>query len=368
MKTRPAKKIGKYIPVWLPLGFDGTTKRKVRYCKTRSDADKLTAVINRWKANKDAPIDTTIRVDEMALKWISYLQTEIGDLTKLPTILAHWRATGANVVETQITDAVSKYLAWRTGGSPATKLDVRSRLNQFAGAFHGRTVSSLNHKEIEDYIGTYNSLANKERHFVRVSQFIDWCVTQGLASMNPMDRLLAPKGEAHEAQIYKVDDIAKILEATDKHRPEFLAGFICELYGFVRIQEIKKVLWSDINFRENEGYIHVRREIGKGNRERYIPLCGVLRHWLTPLRKDSGNVVPKDYSAKTVVELAGVTYSNNAFRHSAISYTISAQDPEAGIRQVNAWSGHSESTCRGAYLKWVDPLEAKRFLSLRRTA
>jgi integrase len=368
MKTRPAKKIGKYIPVWLPLGFDGTTKRKVRYCKTRGDADKLVAAINRWKANKDAPIDTTIRIDEMALKWVSYLQTEIGDLTKLPKILAHWRATGANVVETSITDAISKYLAWRTSGSVATKTDVRSRLNQFGGAFSGRSVSSITHTEISAYIDTYKSLANKERHFIRVSQFIDWCVTQGLASMNPMDKLLAPKPEAHEAQIYKVDDIAKILNATDEHAPENLAAFICELYGFVRIQEIKKLQWDDINFREEDGYIHVRREIAKGNRERYIPLCGVLRHWLTPLRKESGNVAPKNYDHKTVVELAGVKYSNNAFRHSAISYTISAQDPEAGIRQVNLWSGHSESTCRGAYLKSVDPQEAKRFLALRRAA
>jgi integrase len=367
MNTRPAKKIGKYIPVWLPLGFDGTTKRKVRYCKTKSDADKLTAVINRWKANKDAPIDTTIRVDEMSLKWISYLQTEIGDLTKLPTILAHWRATGANVVETQIADAVSKYLAWRTGGSAATKLDVRSRLNQFAGAFHGRTVSSLQHKEIEDYIGTYNSLANKKRHFIRVSQFIDWCVTQGLASMNPMDKLLAPKPPVKEPEIYSVDAIAKILESTEKHHPEFLAPFICELYGFVRVQEIKKVLWSDINFRENDGYIHVRREIAK-TRERFVPLCGVLRHWLTPLRKESGPIAPKKYIARKVVEMAGVTYIRNGHRHSAISYAISAQDPEVGIRQVTEWSGNSEPVVRASYLKSIDPLEAKRFLSLRRTA
>jgi integrase len=368
MKTQPAKSGNQTKPwaVWTPIGFDGQTKRLPKYFRTKSDAEEFAAVVNRWKSDRGRLVDTEVRVNETSLRWISFLETELGgDLSKLPRIISHWRTTGSDTVEIDILAAVEKYVAWREANdtNQRTTSDVSCRLKVMAGAFAGRKADTIAPGEMQSFLDGYKP-ANRERYFRRASQFFDWCVMQKFSGINPCSKLETPKvEELSTPEVYTVDDVEKILTTAEAHFPEIFAGVVLQTFAFTRAAEVQKIDWSDIDFEERT--IRIRKEVSKVRRERYIPVCSVLAHWLEPVRRSSGSVVVGKYKVSAAVKKAGATFIQNGLRHSCLSYSLSA-NPEHGVALTAQWSGNSEAIAKKHYLRSIKEAEGKRYLALRR--
>jgi integrase len=366
MKTQPARSGNATKPwcVWCPIGFDGQAKRLPRYFRTKTEADEFASTVNRWKSDRSRPVDTEVRVNETSLRWIAYLEAEIGDLSKLPRIVSFWRSNGSDIVEIALSDAVEKYVDWRKANDKnlLTVSDVHVRLRVLAGAFANRKADSITPSELQRWLDGYNS-ANRKRYFRRVSQFFDWAAMQKFCAVNPCTKLETPKTEDKTPEVYSVDDVEKILNTAEKHYSKIFAGIVLQAFGFIRAEEVKKMNWSDIDFEERT--IRVRKEVSKVKRERFIPLCSVLAHWLEPVKRASSSVVTGPYKVSAVAQKAGVDFLDNGLRHSCLSYSLSA-NPEHGVALVAQSAGNSEAIAKKHYLRSIKESEGKRYLALRR--
>ena len=366
MQTQPAKSGNATKPwcVWCPAGFDGKAKRLPRYFRIKTEAAECAAAVNRWKSDRTRPVDTEIRVNETSLRWIAYLEAEIGDLSKLPRIVSFWRSNGSDVVEIVLSDAVEKYVDWRKANdkNPLTVSDVHVRLRVLAGAFANRKADSIISSELQRWLDGFNP-GNRKRYFRRASQFFDWAVMQKFCGINPCAKLETPKTEDKTPEVYTVDSIEKILNTAEKEFAGMFPGIVLQTFAFTRSAEVRKIDWSDIDFAEKT--IHIRKSVSKVKRERYVPLCLVLAHWLEPVRRSSGPIVAGQYTVSAVAKKCGVTFVQNGLRHSCLSYSLSA-NPEHGVALVAQWSGNSEGIAKRHYLRSIKESEGERYLALRR--
>lgn len=88
-------------------------------------------------------------------------------------------------------------------------------------------------------------------------QAVKW----GLLPENPMDRVVLPKAEEREVQVWDEEEAARLLEAASGHR--LFALFRLALATGMRIGEIAALRWEDVDF--ERGRIRVARTVsGKG--------------------------------------------------------------------------------------------------------
>lgn len=382
IQPTPSPSRSKPWRVILPVGFDGITKRKPRYFRTQSEADTLCAEINRWKANRDAPVEA-IQVDQSELRWLAFLREEVKDLSLLPEIVAHWKKTGSGAVNaTSVDDAVSLYVSYREGNASnkRTLNDIRWRLREFGREFGERPMHQITASEISDYLETKTEGWARKSQFKRISQFFSWCKQRKMISLDPCEDVPAPKVQFLEPEIYLVESVAALLEEADTNHKEIFCYVALSAFAFLRQAELCReyandsVLdWSDFNWKNK--IITVRAKVAKrtgrkNGDQRYIQMSDNLVEFLRPYAGESGPVV-EPYHRKFYQllnrchEAAEVDLIANGLRHSCLSYYIAAH-PEVGIAKAAILAGNSESVSRRHYIKSLHQEEGLKYWGLRR--
>lgn len=233
--------------------------------------------------------------------------------------------------------------------------DVRDFLEQC-----GLPAAQAGPEDIVRYFEMRSNLLSKRsqaRILSSMRSFYDWMILEGEISLNPCDRVEAPKLGKYLPAVLSVEEVSAILESVpDKGEMGLRDRAILEvLYGCgLRVSELCDLRISHIYMEEN-----FLRIIGKGNKERLVPFAPLtgeaIGNWLgarpaaaAPQWDDFAflNRFGKPLSRISVFSLvkkyalvAGVTkeISPHTFRHSFATHLI---ENGADLRVVQEMLGH----------------------------
>lgn len=185
---------------------------------------------------------------------------------------------------------------------------------------------------------------------------------------SPVDAIEAPKVGQHLPDVLSVTEVDSIIEAIDpttalgvRNRAIIEMLYSCGL----RVSELVELRFEDIDFEEN-----LVRVVGKGDKQRFVPLGDMARQRLeaylpdrlamTPADRESANVIFLNRRGakltrvmiftlvRQAVAAAGIdkTVSPHSFRHSFATHLLAGG---ADIRQVQVLLGHSDITTTEIY-------------------
>lgn len=185
---------------------------------------------------------------------------------------------------------------------------------------------------------------------------------------SPLDRIESPKLGRHLPDVLSISEVDAIIEAIDPNSALGVRNraIVEMLYSCgLRVSELVELRVEDIDFEEN-----LVRVMGKGGKQRFVPLGDLARQRLEAYMVDREEVEVADRESASIIFLnrrgrkltrvmiftlirqavaaAGIdkTVSPHSFRHSFATHLLMGG---ADIRQVQELLGHSDITTTEIY-------------------
>ena len=222
--------------------------------------------------------------------------------------------------------------------------------------------------DILQYLSTSKKVSERSqsRFLSALRSFYDWMQIEGYMSENPCDRVDMPKLGVYLPSVLSVQEVEAVINSID--RSDWIGlrdkAILEVLYGCgLRVSEAVGLRISGLYL--DEGFIRI---IGKGNKERLIPLgdmaCNAVRAYLDvrpqPAHPQSDdllflNRIGKSFSRVSMFKLikkqaliAGVSkeISPHTFRHSFATHLV---ENGADLRVVQEMLGHESITTTEIY-------------------
>lgn len=234
--------------------------------------------------------------------------------------------------------------------------DLSFRLSKFSEAFHCY-VSDITADQISTFLresgASGRNRNNNRRAIGTLIRFAEkkGALPAGEIKMGDVDRVQAPP---LRRECFTPEEMVKLLKAAQPNLENLKPGFnrryateqgllpLLLLGGFAGMRtnaEIKRQLWSDINLQT--GYITVTGAKGGTAADRLIPISENLRQWLAVCPRTADTCCtydrPED-AIKRLAKRAGVTWKNNALRHSYGSYraAVTQNLPQVALEMGNS--------------------------------
>jgi site-specific recombinase XerD len=239
-------------------------------------------------------------------------------------------------------------------------------LQQFSNFLKGkdfRKVDPFNISGFIIYLREQNmSSRTTNRKLSSIKQFYKFLQKRGHIAMSPAENIEGAKQEERLPQPVDYEDIEAIFSVIPEE--DLRAKVIFEiLYGTgARRFEVAKIRVRDVNF--NRKYIRI---IGKGSKERIVPVSDYLLSlikklivqngnstWLFPSRQYPGKCISTRRINEIVsyyVKKAGLDDKNitpHKFRHSFCSHL---HEGGADLKTIQALAGHSKADTTNLYTK-----------------
>jgi integrase/recombinase XerD len=247
------------------------------------------------------------------------------------------------------------------------------KLTQFldASAFN-LLPDQVEHKHLQDFLSWIAELGMTARSQARVisgmKSFFKYLLLENLVRIDPTELLESPKIGRKLPSVMTIEEIEKILKAIDlsKQSGERNLAMLETLYGCgLRVSELVDLKISCLFFKE--GFVKI---IGKGNKERLVPVGGVAQRRITnylefirpntPLKKGNEDIVFLNRRGnkltrimvftiiKDLVNKAGIrkNISPHTFRHSFATHLV---EGGADLRAVQEMLGHESITTTEIY-------------------
>ena len=224
----------------------------------------------------------------------------------------------------------------------------------------GVNPSKASSSDIADYLASRSSDVSKRsqgRELSSLRSFFDWLILEGDRKDNPCDAVDHPKLGRYLPEVLSVEEVTAIIEGVDTRSPQGVRdqAILEMLYGCgLRVSELCNLQISNVY--TSESFVRV---IGKGNKERLIPLGDSARDaflaWMA-VRPDPASPAFDDFvflnrfgkplsrvavfgMVKKNAQLAGITkeISPHTFRHSFATHLI---ENGADLRVVQEMLGH----------------------------
>ena len=222
--------------------------------------------------------------------------------------------------------------------------------------------------DILQYLSTSKKVSERSqsRFLSALRSFYDWMQIEGYMSENPCDRVDMPKLGVYLPSVLSVQEVEDIINSID--RTDWIGlrdkAILEVLYGCgLRVSEAVSLRISGLYL--DEGFVRI---IGKGNKERLIPLgdmaCSAVRAYLDvrpqPGDPDSDDLLflnrfGKSFSRVSMFKLikkqalvAGINkeISPHTFRHSFATHLV---ENGADLRVVQEMLGHESITTTEIY-------------------
>jgi len=156
----------------------------------------------------------------------------------------------------------------------------------------------------------------------------EWCRD------NPVLKLDFETHSVAEREIYSVKECCALLQTAREKHPELLPGVAIGLFAGIRVYEMLRLEWRNIDFEEN--MIDLPAAITKRRRRRSIPIEATLKSWIGETRPsekvDDCKVLPfAGYGGwrtaiRKLASDANVEWKQNALRHSYASYWLAVHN------------------------------------------
>ena len=259
------------------------------------------------------------------------------------------------------------YLKIERAMSPNTVASYCSDIQKFLSV-SGVDADKVLPDDILQYISSLENISERSqaRLLSALRSFFDWMQIEGYMTENPCDRVDMPKLGVYLPSVLSVQEVEDIINSID--RTDWIGlrdkAILEVLYGCgLRVSEAVSLRISGLYL--DEGFVRI---IGKGNKERLIPLgdmaCSAVRAYLDvrpqPGDSDSDDLLflnrfGKSFSRVSMFNLvkkqalvAGINkeISPHTFRHSFATHLV---ENGADLRVVQEMLGHESITTTEIY-------------------
>lgn len=259
------------------------------------------------------------------------------------------------------------YLTMERAMSQNTVASYCSDVKRFMDSYQGR-IENADSEDIEQYIGSRKDLTarSQARVISSLRSFYDWLVQEGVITDNPCDNVDAPKIGRNIPDVLSEEEVSRLMDIVDTSTWFGLRdrAILEVMYGCgLRVSEAVNLKISGL-FLE-EGFIRI---IGKGNKERLIPIGDLAIEAL--LTYMEARILPADRASEDIVflnrygrplsrismfktirslaQLAGIRrdISPHIFRHSFATHLI---EHGADLRVVQEMLGHEDISTTEIY-------------------
>ncbi|WP_199911663.1 tyrosine recombinase XerC [Dongshaea marina] len=180
--------------------------------------------------------------------------------------------------------------------SPHTLSNYRRHLLQFASEFdemgltHWQELTSADVRQATSEL--HRRGAGQRTLAARLSalrSFLDYLLQQGVLESNPAKSISAPRQKKVLPKNMDVDEVAQLLDLDDDDPMAIRDRAMMELIysSGLRLSELVGLNLGDINLRSCE-----LRVLGKGNKQRQLPMGKVAKQWLQHWLKVRGQFAP----------------------------------------------------------------------------
>jgi integrase len=195
--------------------------------------------------------------------------------------------------------------------SDHSELAYRTKLIRLGDHVHNRDPRTIGRVDLKAVLAHWPNPASQNQAHAIYASFFDWCMTEPrdrneretICRTNPARQIRRAK--SRRAQVYRMtrDEVVAFLDASlDRRRDRWVAHLGC--CAGLRSQEIRGLQGKHF---ERDGYVWVSRDIGKGGKERWIPVLvdlepmveEILREiphgaYVIPGRRSKGHPTPAE--------------------------------------------------------------------------
>lgn len=275
------------------------------------------------------------------------------------------------------------YVTLERGLSAHTREAYAADLRRFADHLGRQGIAAVNHLKREHVMGFL--MAQKKaglaapslaRRLVAIRVFLRYLQGEGLVARNVTDAMDSPKLWKNLPSTLTLREVEKLLQAPDAARRLGLRdrALLETLYGAgLRVSELAGLKLADLHL--DEGYI---RCIGKGNKERIVPLgrtaAAALRRYIDEerplLAKEGGDqgvfltgrgcplsrkTIWQKIRKHALTAAVGRKVSPHTLRHSFATHLLANDAP---LRVIQEMLGHADVATTQIYTH-VDPTRLK---------
>ena len=270
-------------------------------------------------------------------------------------------------MQTRLLSDYEYYLKIERAMSPNTVASYCSDVKKFA-EFHNDALEKADPDAVISYLSSRKKLSERSqaRLLSSLRSFYDWLVLEKVIEENPCDKVDMPKLGVYLPTVLSVEEVEAIIDSVQREDWFGLRdkAILEVLYGCgLRVSEAVELKISGVYL--DEGFLRV---IGKGNKERLVPLGEMagdaLRDYLdsrpAPADAEADDVLflnrfGKRFSRVSMFNLvkkqalaAGITkeLSPHTFRHSFATHLV---ENGADLRVVQEMLGHESITTTEVY-------------------
>ena len=261
----------------------------------------------------------------------------------------------------------NRYLRIERAMSQNTVASYCSDVKRFMDSYTGR-IENADAEDIEKYIGSRKNLTarSQARVISSLRSFYDWLVQEGVITDNPCDNVDAPKIGRNIPDVLSEEEVSRLMDVVDTSTWFGLRdrAILEVMYGCgLRVSEAVNLKISGLFL--DEGFIRI---IGKGNKERLIPIGDMaiealliyLEARILPADRTSEDIVFLNRygrplsrismfkTIRSLAQLAGIRrdISPHIFRHSFATHLI---EHGADLRVVQEMLGHEDISTTEIY-------------------
>ncbi len=252
----------------------------------------------------------------------------------------------------------------------AYKLDVE-KLRDFSLSIKKSPIE-IKHSDLVQFVAELYDLGLSNRTQARIisgiKQFYNYLILEDEITNNPSELLEQPQIGRKLPEVLSIEEIDAMIQAVDlsKQEGERNRAIIETLYSCgLRVSELVSLRFEDLHF--DKGFIRI---IGKGNKERLVPVSPTVESEITNYRQNTRaqlNILSKDEKIvflnrrgaqltrvmiftmiKQTAIVAGISkpVSPHTFRHSFATHLL---EGGANLRAIQEMLGHESITTTEIY-------------------
>jgi site-specific recombinase XerD len=167
---------------------------------------------------------------------------------------------------------IADYTAEGRINSPHTRLAYRTKLDYLAEVSGNRDPAKIGPEDIKLALSRWERNSRRQAHAIYRS-FFRWAMTEQIRTTNPAEMVRATRSTPPQVARLTKDETARFLLASnDKRRDRWLAHLGC--CAGLRSQELRGLQGRHF---ARPGFIWVSPDLGKGMKERYVPVIADLK-------------------------------------------------------------------------------------------
>jgi len=288
----------------------------------------------------------------------------IGDVP-LEEVVKYYAQTHSLLPSITVDKVCTQYLAVKAnfGIGSRYRQTLSQHLRRFCYKFGDENITSITSGGVNDYLLGMADLRTRFNHRASLRGLFKWAKSQNFIHKSCVEETENPKFKLKTPELFTAEELERLVGvADDKSLPMLIAG----AYAGLRMSEIERVKWSDINW-EERAFI-LGPELTKTNRSRvaYFPesVADKLRNLAVLARLKDRTKLLQDTCTHHIAQLtkvSGVEWKKNGLRKTYISCRIALTRNAAEVAEQ---CGNSPTVIQQNYKGLVTKSEAESWFNV----